>query len=278
MRIIKNLQVAGHHHRPILTDCFYKENGRAKDLVIFAHGYKGFKDWGCWNLIAKKFAQQNFFFVKFNFSHNGGTASQPIDFPDLEAFAENNYTKELDDLQVVIDFIFKNKQFHDEINFEKMVLIGHSRGGGICCIKAAEEPRISKLVTWAGVCDFGKRTATVGNLSEWKRTGVKYVLNGRTKQQMPHNYQFYENFIANQDRLTIKKAVKRLEVPYLIVHGDADTSVSIEEGRSLERWSSLAELAIIEDGDHVFGARHPWLETELAKPLQNVVEKTINFI
>ena len=30
---------------------------------------------------------------------------QPIDFPDLEAFGNNNYTKELDDLRSVIDWV-----------------------------------------------------------------------------------------------------------------------------------------------------------------------------
>ena len=43
--------------------------------------------------------------LKFNFSHNGGTVEQPIDFPDLEAFGHNNYTKELDDLNQVLDWV-----------------------------------------------------------------------------------------------------------------------------------------------------------------------------
>ena len=55
-------------------------------LIIFCHGYKGFKDWGAWNLMAEAFAKIGFCFIKFNFSHNGGTIEQPIDFPDLEAF------------------------------------------------------------------------------------------------------------------------------------------------------------------------------------------------
>jgi len=86
MNITKNIQIKGKHKKPILTDIFYNKTGKPKPIVIFAHGYKGFKDWGCWNLIAEQFAKQNFFFIKFNFSHNGGTIEQPIDFPDLEAF------------------------------------------------------------------------------------------------------------------------------------------------------------------------------------------------
>ena len=41
------------------------------EIVIFIHGFMGFKDWGAWHLMAKVFAKAGFFFVKFNFSHNG---------------------------------------------------------------------------------------------------------------------------------------------------------------------------------------------------------------
>ena len=34
-----------------------------------------------------------------------GTVQQPIDFPDLEAFGHNNYTKELDDLDQVLNWV-----------------------------------------------------------------------------------------------------------------------------------------------------------------------------
>ena len=69
----KNIQVQGKHKKPILTDLHYTKNGQQKAIVIFCHGYKGYKDWGAWNLMATEFAKQNFFFAKFSFSHNGGT-------------------------------------------------------------------------------------------------------------------------------------------------------------------------------------------------------------
>src|SRR5210317_1950113 len=94
--------IDGKHQKPILIDTTRDLNQENLPIVIFCHGYKGFKDWGAWNLMAKAFAEAGFFFVKFNFSYNGGTVEQPIDFPDLEAFGNNNYTKELDDLDCVI--------------------------------------------------------------------------------------------------------------------------------------------------------------------------------
>ena len=277
MEIIKNHIIKGQHQKPILMDFFFNKNNNPKPIVIFAHGYKGFKDWGCWNLVAEQFAKNNCFFVKFNFSHNGGTIKQPIDFPDLEAFAENNYTKELNDLQSVIDFVLSNTDFKNQIATTNIILIGHSRGGGIVTIKASEEPRITKLITWASVCDFAKRTATIGDLDQWKKDGVKYVLNGRTKQQMPHNYQFYEDFKANEDRLNIKTACKKLRIPHLIIHGKNDPAVFFNEAESLHKWNSKSSLFPIKNANHVFGAKHPWGEKNIPLQLQEVVEKSIDF-
>ncbi len=277
MNVTKNIILQGKHQKPILTDAFYIENNKPKHIVIFAHGYKGYKDWGCWNLIAEAFAKHNFFFVKFNFSHNGGTVEQPIDFPDLEAFGQNNYTKELDDLQSVIDWVTTEKSYKDEIDTTNITLIGHSRGGGITTIKAAEDSRITHLITWAAVSNFGNRSSTIGNLEEWKKDGVKYVLNGRTKQQMPHYYQFYENFIENKERLHIETAVKKLKIPHLIIHGTADTSVSIKEAEDLHAWNSQSELYTIKNGNHTFGSVHPWKEKKVSKHLKQVLEKSIQF-
>ena len=91
--------IDGKHQKPILIDTTCVSKKTKLPIIIFCHGYKGFKDWGAWNLMANAFAKAGFLFLKFNFSHNGGTVEQPIDFPDLEAFGNNNYTKELDDLK-----------------------------------------------------------------------------------------------------------------------------------------------------------------------------------
>jgi len=278
MNVFQNIIIKGKHEKPILTDVFYKATKQSKPIVIFAHGYKGFKDWGCWNLIAEQFATNNFFFVKFNFSHNGGTIKQPIDFPDLEAFGNNNYTIELDDIQSVVDWILENENFKDELDRSNIILIGHSRGGGIAVLKASEDKRITGLITWAAVSNFGDRTATLGELEEWKKNGVKYVLNGRTKQQMPHYFQFYENYKANETRLNIELAVKKLDIPYLIIHGTNDTSISFDEAKLLHDWNPKSEILDIKDADHTFGVKHPWTENYLPKHLQKVLTQSLDFI
>jgi pimeloyl-ACP methyl ester carboxylesterase len=278
MKIIKNTIIQGKHSKPILVDVFCKETNQPKKVVIFCHGYKGFKDWGAWNIMAETFANAGFFFIKFNFSHNGGTVDNPKDFPDLEAFGTNNYTKELDDLETVIDWVSSNSDFKNEINLEAISLIGHSRGGGIVLLKANEDNRIKKVITLAGVCDFEKRTATIGDLEQWKKDGVKYILNGRTKQQMPHYYQFYEDFIKNKERFDVKKATENLKIPQLIIHGAADTSVLIEEAENLYKWNPKSEYQIIENANHVFNTSHPWKEKMGSKELEITVKFCIEFL
>ncbi len=274
----KNIVLKGVHGKPIVTDVYFKDDGQAKPIVIFCHGYKGFKDWGAWDVMAKTFAAAGFFFIKFNFSHNGGTVAQPIDFPDLEAFGANNYSIELDDLSTVIDWIHVSEAFKGQIETQKLYLIGHSRGGGIVTIKAEEDQRIHKVVTYAGVSDYAKRNPAGDALDAWRNTGVRYVKNGRTQQDMPHDYQFYEDFIANETRLTIKRAVSQLKIPYLIVHGDADTSVLIEEAQDLFWWYPLSQLEVIPNADHVFNTKHPWDKEAPSAALKTVITSTIDFL
>ena len=278
MKKLKNIVIEGPNQKPIVLDVFAKQNSQAKPVLIFCHGYKGFKDWGAWDMMAEMIKEAGFFFVKFNFSHNGGTVEQPIDFPDLVAFGNNNYSKELDDLKAVLDWVFTEPSLQQEVNLQDVSLMGHSRGGGIVAIKAEEDVRVKKLISLAGVCDFGKRTATIGDLDQWKKEGVKYVLNGRTKQQMPHFYQFYEDFLENQTRLNIKRAVSNLKIPYLILHGNQDTSVLIEEGEQLHSWNPESQLEIIDTANHVFNTSHPWEKSHVSTALEKAIRLSISFL
>lgn len=279
MKVKRNIIIEGEHDKPILVDVYYVPTNSPKPIVIFCHGYKGFKDWGAWNIMARAFAEAGFCFIKFNFSYNGGTAEQPIDFPDLEAFGNNNYTKELDDLESVINWVCDNPDINNEANINNITLFGHSRGGGIVSIKAEEDSRIKTIITLAGVSDFKIRFNEGSNeFKTWEQTGVKFVENGRTKQQMPHYFQFYQDFIANENRLTIKRAVSNLKTPHLIIHGSDDTSVSVEKAKTLHKWNPNSKLEIIEGTNHVFGTSHPWKKDNLSEELQKAIDISIDFL
>ncbi len=281
MEIIKetNLQIEGKHGKPILADLFYSEDDKQKPVVLFCHGYKGFKDWGGWDKMGEFFAEKGYFFVKFNFSHNGTTPEKPTEFIDIEAFGDNNFIKELDDLQSVIDWMLLPDFKHlTQIDPGDLNLIGHSRGGGIAVLKSAEEKRITRLITLAAVSDFAKRFPKEKELEAWEKKGVQYIVNTRTGQQLPHHYQFYKNFKENKERLNIKKAAEKLEIPHLIVHGSNDTTVSIADAGNLFEWSDASKLLLVENANHVFGLSHPWEKEELPKEFQHVLNRCHEFL
>jgi fermentation-respiration switch protein FrsA (DUF1100 family) len=274
MKEIKNLQIDGSKNKPILLDCFYKEDAAAKPIVIFSHGFKGFKDWGHFNLVAQQFAEAGFVFIKFNFSHNGTTPIDPENFSDLEAFGNNNYIIELDDLKKVIDWSLSAAQLKNESDGSKLYLLGHSRGGGITILKAGEDERVKKIVTWASVSEMNRNKQLT--VETWKKDGVVYAKNARTKQNMPLYYQFYETIIANKERLNINHAVKRLRIPLFIVHGKADKAVKYHDAEELLHSSKQGKLLMIDNGDHTFGVTHPFIEP-LPEMAKEVIKKTIEF-
>jgi len=263
--------------KAFLADIHINESVAKQPVVIYVHGFKGFKDFGATNLVAQHFAQQQMVFVKFNFAYNGTTIEQPIDFADLDAFAENNFCKELDDLKVVIDWVFdSNNAYANYFDLTKVYLVGHSRGGGIVLLKAAEDARITKVCTWASVSDYGKRWEEQ-TLQQWKEMGTVYVLNGRTKQQMPLNYQLVTNYFNNLNRLEIPVVAKNILQPVLVVHGTDDSSVAYSCAEQLKNWLPNATLYPVENANHTFGMKHPWEINELPNDLLKVTEQTISF-
>jgi alpha-beta hydrolase superfamily lysophospholipase len=280
MPYTKNILIPGSDNRPVTLDIFFENDHQKKPVVIYAHGFNGFKDWGNFDLIAERFTREGFVMVKFNFSHNGTTPAHPEDFADLEAFGQNNYSKELADLHAVTDWVCDTANpYRKMIDIEQITLIGHSRGGGIAILFTTEDERIQKLVTWASVneCKTPWGNWPPEKMQEWKQTGVAWYTNSRTQQQMPMYYQLYEDFLQNEMRLNIRDAISRLQIPVLICHGTQDTAVPVAKAYELKEWQPNAELYIL-DSDHVFGRKHPWTENHLPAAMEAVVSKTLLFL
>jgi len=259
--------------KPFLADIYGKVKSDTAGIVVFAHGFKGFKDWGTFPAIAQSFADKGFVFVSFNFSHNGTTVNNPTAFDDLEAFGNNNFSKELNDLGVVIDYVFEGLMGDEEL---PVLLLGHSRGGGIAILKAYEDERINKVAVWGSVNQFGKFWKH-DEMERMKRDGVIYIPNARTNQQMPIYKQLYEDYENNVQRLHIPDAVKNLRQPLLVVHGTADETVPFTAATEMSAWNTNATLIKIENGNHTFGAKHPWNEDTLPADTVVAVEQTVMF-
>ncbi len=269
----------GFSNKSISLDYYYTTNNTPKPIVVFAHGFKGFKDWGHWKQVGLRFAAAGFVFIKFNFSHNGTTIEKPTEFADLEAFGQNNYTKELFDLNKVINWISDNKELSKtETDTSNITIIGHSRGGPIAIFEAARNPKISQVVTWASVHQLGFERQSEQQLAKWKEKGVYYILNGRTYQEMPLYYQLFEDFEANRDLFDVRKTLETLRKSLLIMHGDSDPAVPLFSAKRLKEWYPDAQLHILKGADHVFGGRHPFIEEALPDASKELVDETVKWI
>jgi pimeloyl-ACP methyl ester carboxylesterase len=249
------------------------ENLATSSSLIFVHGFKGFKDWGFWPYSGFFFAEKGFFVLTFNFSHNG-VGDSLIEFTELDKFANNTFSLELKELNEIIDAYFDN--FFGKRSNKKLGIVGHSRGGGDSLLVSSKRKEIGAVTLWASIANFerySKRQA-----KEWRKNGFFDVLNSRTNQMMRLNVSLLDDIEQNKDNLlSLEKAAKKLNKPLLIIHGDQDLSVKIEEGELIYNWSNkqLTEFQKINATGHTFDITHPF---EASNPkFESVLECTLNF-
>lgn len=272
MIIQSNFSLIGSDGKLIIGDITFDEKNPNTPIILFVHGFKGFKDWGAHNLVARYFASNGYRYIKFNLSHSGVPVDDPKDVTDMDAFASNTVSKELFDLNAVLDFIEKAYGSTTKVN-----LIGHSRGGGLSIIEASNDLRINKLITWSAIGDFNSLWKKEQE-AEWKKNGKIFVTNARTKEQMPLNVTLLADLEENAAALNIIAAAKRINIPWLIIHGDDDVNVPFETAQTLAEANPGSRLIKIEGANHVYGATQPYANETLPPLLFKVCEKVLIFL
>lgn len=252
----KSFNLVNPSEEKIQGDLRYREGTKNAPTIVICHGFKGFKDWGFFPILAERLADDGYATITFNFSRNG-IGADPNSFTELEQFARNTYSHELSDLKTVVDAIASGEVGKNIIDTEKIGLLGHSRGGGVALLYAAEDERIDCVATWSSISKVERYSEDV--IKKWEKDGFIEMENKRTNQMMRLNKEFIEDIKKNGKNLNILKAAEKLEVPALIVHGENDESVPMSEADEI--YSKLDgfgnELEIIEGGTHTFGIRHP---------------------
>jgi len=242
-------------------------------VIIYAHGFKGFKDWGFVPCLAEYFAYFKFCVITFNFSHNG-IGENPLEFTEIEQFAENTFSLELSELEQIIE-AYQFSYFGNPAD-KGIFLLGHSRGGGISILAGSNSDEISGVVTWASVSHFDRYSDR--QKEEWRKKGVFEVLNSRTKQVMKLNVSLLEDIEENMDVLDIQKAAETMNKPFLIIHGDQDVSVPLKEAQEIYECSDKenTELFVVPHTGHTFDMVHPFEGTN--KTFETVLNKTLEFL
>lgn len=278
-KIKQEFQLNSNTGKPFLFDISYIKNTKKKPLIIFVHGFKGFKDWGFFNLMSNWFTEQGFVFLKMNFSFNGTTPDSPLDFVDLNAFGKNNFSKELLDIDSLLNHLLSNPTSIDftELNLDNITLLGHSKGGATTLIKAFEDNRITKAATLASVLDIKTRYAEQ-NIDVWKKEGVLYIYNNRTKQNMPIYYQLAEDILINETRFNPSIILSQIQKPIFLIHPIQDETVPIQELQIAKKANNpFLEIAEI-NGNHTFDGTHPYTPSSLPKSALTAFQLIKKFI
>ncbi|MFQ5890887.1 MAG: alpha/beta hydrolase family protein [Gemmatimonadota bacterium] len=242
---------------PIRGDVWRTEEPVRGAAIVVCHGFKGFKDWGFFPYLCRALAHRTGCpVVSFNFT-GSGIGQDLQNFTELERFARNTFSRELEDLEAVLDRLSTGGLGHVRLPpAERYGLLGHSRGGATALLKAALRSQVRALVTWAAIASVGRYETVYG--PELRSTGVVYIPNVRTGQQMPLRRNVLDDIRAHPDRLDLPAAASRLRVPYLIVHGEADEAVPVADARALAAAAEDARLELIAGAGHTLNVGHPF--------------------
>lgn len=250
----------------------HEPQGSARPPVLIVHGFKGFKDWGFFPLLAARLAAAGFPACRFNLS-GSGVGEDPERFGEPRRFERNTYSLEQRDIARLLAALAAGELPGLAGPAPRLGLLGHSRGGGGAILAAARDPRVAALVTWAAIARVDRYDAAT--VAAWRRRGSLRVENARTGDVFALAADLLDDIAANAAALDILAAARRLAVPTLVVHGEADESVPIAEGEALAAaLGPRGRFLRVPGAGHTFGAAHPMpaapppaLETVLAATL-----------
>lgn len=199
----------------VLRCSHFPAQGEARSVVVIAHGYKGFKDWGMFPYAAQALSDEHEV-ISFNFSH-AGIGEDLQNFTELDKFARNTYQREIKDMEILLSYLSQHHRFGSLPLF----LLGHSRGGGDSLLYALDHPaEITGVISWNGITNLDLFTEQ--QKLEMRQKGRTHVLNGRTGQQMPLDAIIIEDLEQQAERYDIVVRMKQASFPVVLIQGSED--------------------------------------------------------
>ena len=171
--------------------------------------------------------------LRFDFSGNGQSEGN---------FSESFYSKQIDDLKAAASFMSAQNVFWNGV-------AGHSMGAMVALLAASQMDNIK------AVCTLAARAPSLQSfhflsqdqIKELQRTGrVNFMSRGR-------NLELTEGFIADAAQYDLSAIIPSLSQPLIVVHGDTDEIIPVENAYRLHQYRSVnTELVIIPGADHMF--------------------------
>ena len=238
-----------------------------------AHGLLGFKDWAFFPWLSQFFAEAGFPTVRFNFSGSGMGPQIDGPFENLDAFQNDTISKQVEDLHSVVAAVTQGKLEPDLPAQPRVILWGHSRGGAVCLLSAANSPQIQAVATWSTIARVNRYLFEVKQT--WRKQGFLGMESSRTGQLLKSSIGFLEDVEEWGKQGDVPTFLHHFKVPVLLLHGADDTSVLPDESESLAAVYPRAQLAILAGANHKFNSQHPF--TKPSEILLQAAGKTLDF-
>lgn len=198
-------------------------------LVILCHGLSTNKESSTYVRLEQMLNGEELSTFRFDFFGHGESEGE---------FENITISEAVDDIQSAIKFL-KTK------GFSKLGLVGASFGGMSSIIAASTSNDLFVLILKSPVSDYlevEKLRKTPPEMEEWETKGV--ILHKNNKL----NYSFVEDFENNN----AYEAAQRIKIPTLIVHGDEDKTVPIQQSKKLTETIQNSTLEIVTGADHKY--------------------------
>lgn len=230
-------------------------NGIQKPAIVFAHGFRGFKDWAFWPDVVDRFAQLGYYTVIFDFSR---IAAWEEALEEQRIAAASTINQELLDIGAVVAQLKQGAlPLAEEANPGQVALLGHSRSGGSAIIYASEHPgQLQAAIIWNG----GASPAHALDDS-----GLTPVQRAVAEDQQ-----------SQAARFDVGAHYARLTLPVLIVQGDKDSERLLSFVERARQLAPHQAYAYIPGANHTFGVTHPYEGP--TDQLAAAIDETIYFL
>ena len=270
MGLLDDWTIPGAEHEPILGNTERPPpHSPPRGIIIVAHGFKGYKDYGMFPRIAHEFAAAGFMAHRFNFSHSGMT-NTVVTFERPDLFEHDTYNKQVLDLRTVIHAATAGPLRDAKGTDLPYIIFGHSRGGVTALLAAgrlageASFPQPAGIVTAAAPSSCNPFTRD--EASQLLADGYLVSPSSRTGQPLRIGKAFLQEQIDEPASHDLIAQVRRIQCPMLVIHGDRDPTVPVQCAHDIANANRLSSIRIIPNADHVFNTPNPMPEDAAPSP------------
>ena len=179
--------------------------------------------------------------------NKGGAATFRFDF-----FGHGESIGDLGDLTLseAVNNIFGALDFLKNRGYRDIGLFGASFGGAAAILAASRSKDFYALALKSPVSDYFEREIEKRGekkIKEWKNAGY-IVLKKWDGSEYRRKYDFFEDLKRNKGYLE----ARNIRIPTLIIHGDNDQEINIQQSKKLSRVIKKSRLEIFKGADHKY--------------------------